>query len=67
VLTSRGVSRFVVGCVLGHAAHGVISVYDRHSYLPEKRRALETWAEHVRAIAAGEPIDNIVELRAAGA
>ncbi|WP_291839391.1 site-specific integrase [Brevundimonas sp.] len=50
-LTGRyGVSRFVVGLVLGHTPNegaAVTSVYDRHTYVPEKRAALELWANHV--------------------
>ncbi|MDO9076802.1 MAG: site-specific integrase, partial [Brevundimonas sp.] len=50
-LTGRyGVSRFVVGLVLGHTPNegaAVTSVYDRHTYVPEKRAALELWANHL--------------------
>ncbi|OYX58598.1 MAG: hypothetical protein B7Y86_02615 [Brevundimonas subvibrioides] len=50
-LTGRyGVSRFVVGLVLGHTPSegaAVTSVYDRHTYVPEKRAALELWANHL--------------------
>ena len=50
-LTGRyGVSRFVVGLVLGHTPNegaAVTSVYDRHTYVPEKRTALELWANHL--------------------
>lgn len=50
-LTGRyGVRRFVVSLLLGHEAEEgarVTAVYDRHSYLPEKRTALETWGRHV--------------------
>lgn len=48
-----GISRLVVGYVLGHTAKegaAVTSVYDRHSYIPEKRHALSAWAEHLRAL-----------------
>jgi len=50
-LTGRyGVTRFLVGLVLGHTPNegaAVTSVYDRHTYVPEKRSALQTWAEHL--------------------
>lgn len=50
-LTGRyGVSRFLVGLVLGHTPNegaAVTSVYDRHTYVPEKRAALEVWATHL--------------------
>ena len=49
-MASLGVARFVIGRVLNHAEPGVTSVYDRHSYDPEKRAALEKWERHLRAI-----------------
>lgn len=53
-LTGRyGVSRFIVGLVLGHTARdgaAVTSIYDRHSYIPEKRAALEKWADHLTSL-----------------
>lgn len=39
-----GVSRFMIARVLNHADREVTGIYDRHSYLPETRHALETWA-----------------------
>ena len=36
--------------VLNHAQPGVAGVYDRHTYLDEKRAALEKWAAHVRGL-----------------
>ncbi len=50
-LTGRyGVTRFIIGLVLGHTPNegaAVTGVYDRHTYIPEKRAALETWARHL--------------------
>jgi hypothetical protein len=40
----------VVGKVLNHAERGVTAVYDRHSYDPEKRQALDTWGRKLDAI-----------------
>jgi integrase len=59
ILTSEhlGVRRFVVSKVLGHEGlegAAVTAVYDRNSYLPEKRAALEAWGAHVLALAKGE-------------
>lgn len=48
-----GVSRLVVGLLLGHTARegaAVTSVYDRHSYIPEKRAALEKWERHLQLL-----------------
>ncbi|MBA2588726.1 MAG: hypothetical protein H0U98_08895 [Alphaproteobacteria bacterium] len=51
-----GFSGFTIGRVLGHQVHegaAVTSVYNRHDHLPEKRRALETWATHILGLEAG--------------
>lgn len=59
-LTSEqlGQSRFVVSCVLNHAsdtggAASVTEVYDRNTYLAEKRRALDAWGRHLAHIVGG--------------
>lgn len=39
-----------MGLVLGHTPKegaAVTGVYDRHTYVPEKRKALEVWANHL--------------------
>lgn len=56
-----------IGRVLNHALIGVTArVYGKHSYMPEKRRALDAWATHLEAVLAGEPkADNVVDLRGA--
>jgi integrase len=50
-LTGRyGVGRFIVGHLLGHTVRDgatVTGVYDRYSYMTEKRAALQTWASHL--------------------
>lgn len=51
-----------IGRVLNHAPRGVTStVYDKHSYMPEKRRALDLWCAHLRSLVRLEP-DNVVRL-----
>ena len=56
-LTARyGASRFIVGLVLGHTPNdgaAVTAVYDRHTYVPEKREALLKWAGHLTGIGKG--------------
>jgi hypothetical protein len=47
--------------VLGHAIPGVRAVYDRHSYLEEKRVALERLATLVERIL--NPGSNVVALK----
>lgn len=66
-LTGRyGVSRFVVGLVLGHTPNegaAVTGVYDRHTYVPEKREALLKWAGHLTSI--GKIVANVPAASAA--
>ncbi len=58
-----GVSRLVIGRVLNHADRSVTAIYDRHSYLPEKRHGLETWASQLVGLV--EPAEGcVVALRA---
>jgi integrase len=45
--------------MLGHALPGIIGVYDKATRLPERRRALERWAE----LLLGRQPGNVVELR----
>lgn len=48
-----GVPVHVIEAVLNHRSgqiSGVAAVYNRHSYLPEKRRALEAWAGFVLSL-----------------
>lgn len=37
----------------GYSASGLRAVYNRHSYLTEKKQALETWAERLAIIVSG--------------
>lgn len=58
-LTGRyGFTRFIVGLVLGHTPKdgaAVTSVYDRYTYVPEKRDALAKWAGHLTGVQAATP------------
>jgi integrase len=58
-----GVSRFTISRVLNHSDRSVTGIYDRHSYLAEKRHALETWASYLTGL-MGPAKDNVVALRA---
>jgi integrase len=51
----------VVNHVSGHKA-GVAGVYNRATYVAEKRQALARWAGHIMELVAGEP-SNVVPLR----
>ncbi len=52
-MTGAGISRLVVSRILNHHEPGVTAAYDRHSYDPEKRQALELWGRRVEGIVTG--------------
>ena len=57
-----GISTHVIARVLNHSTdRGVVGIYDRHSYLPEKRIALEKWAQKLARII--NPQENVVPFR----
>ena len=49
----HGISRLTVKKILNHAERDVTAVYDRHSYDPEKRTALEAWGRRLEEIVGG--------------
>ena len=52
-MAELGVTEFVIGRVLNHAAKGVTGkVYNQWGYLPEKRAALEKWGRHLESLMA---------------
>jgi integrase len=63
LMSRAGVSADVAEMCLGHVLPGVRGVYDRHSYLDEKRRAFEALAALIERIL--DPQENVVPLRAA--
>jgi integrase len=55
-MADLGVQPHVIEAVLNHVSgskSGVAGIYNRSSYEPEKRRALDLWANHVTALAEG--------------
>ena len=48
--------------VLNHAEGGVTKIYARYSYLSQKRRALDLWAQHVWDIINDQKTANVVHL-----
>ena len=69
MMTMLGIPRLHVSKVLNHADEGITAVYDKHDYLPEMRKALETWADYLAAIVSGRarkivPIDHTARERA---
>jgi integrase len=62
-MARMGFAVHVIEAVLNHRSgqiSGVAAVYNRHSYLPEKRRALEAWATHVLGLVSGPAASNVV-------
>ncbi len=56
MMAGAGVNWVVIGKILNHAEPGVTAVYDRHSYDPEKRIALDAWGQRVSEIVKQEPL-----------
>lgn len=63
-MASAGVPRIYIAKVLNHADSSVTAVYDRHSYDPEKRSALDTWGRKLRAIVEQSEAAAIVPISA---
>lgn len=57
----------VVDKILNHVSGtigGVAAVYNRHSYVSERRQALDAWANRLQSIVEGGHVSNVVALRA---
>jgi integrase len=65
-MTRMSVPRLIVAKLLNHSAGDrdtvTGEVYDRNEYLPERRTALEQWANRMEALAAGRQQSNVVEM-----
>ncbi len=49
LMTGMGISRLTVKKILNHAERDVTAIYDRHSYDPEKRTALDAWGRRLES------------------
>jgi integrase len=49
-LSKLGVDRFLLQRIVNHTDSGVTAIYDRYSYLEEKREALQRWADRLNDI-----------------
>jgi integrase len=54
LMVGAGVPRLVVSKILNHVETGITAVYDRHSYDPEKRAALDFWGTRLEAIVSDQ-------------
>jgi len=61
-ISCMGVDRTTLGRILNHADHSTTAIYDRYSYEPEVRRALEKWSVQLGNILAED--QEIVTIRA---
>jgi len=55
----------VVEIILAHVGghkSGVAGVYNKASYLDERRRALQRWADHIEQQVSGEKSTTVVKL-----
>ena len=52
----------ILGHVGGHKG-GVAGVYNKASYLDERRRALQRWADHIDQLVSGKKPTTVVKLR----
>jgi integrase len=63
-MARAGIAVSTISRVLNHREGGVTRIYNRYSYLDEKRFALETWARRVESLVR-PTAGNVVELRSA--
>jgi len=64
-----GVQPHIVETVVNHISGsraGVAGTYNRSELLPERRAALERWAQHVHGLVSGKRGNNVVPLRKRG-
>jgi integrase len=67
-LAESGTPPHVIEAVINHVSghkSGVAGIYNRASYEPQKRVALEKWANHIDALVSGKRPSTVVTLRGA--
>ena len=63
-MAGLGIRKEIVNRVLNHAAGPITETYDLHGYLPEKRDALQSWADELEAIVSQPDQGNVVPMTA---
>ncbi|PHM70749.1 site-specific integrase [Xenorhabdus sp. KJ12.1] len=63
MLSDMGIAPHIVELLLGHTLGGVLAVYNRSQYLPEKLDALNKWCERLDVLSGN--YENVVILKAA--
>ena len=61
-MNDMGIPPHIVELLLGHSLGGVMAVYNRSQYLPEKLDALNKWVERLDVLAGKH--ENIIILKA---
>ena len=64
-LAEHGTPPHIIEAILNHVGGhkaGVAGVYNRASYEPQKRAALEKWAAHVEALVTGRREATVIKL-----
>jgi len=62
-LSELNVEPYVVEMMLGHALGGVFEIYNKHSFIEQKRTALDKWIDRIELLAQDN--DNVVLLSSA--
>jgi integrase len=63
-MASLGIPVSTISRVLNHKEGGVTKIYNRYGYMPEKRIALEAWAQKIKNL-IHPALDKVVALRSA--
>jgi integrase len=67
-MAELGIAPHLIEAVLNHVSghkHGVAGIYNRATYEPQKKHALDAWADHLIGIVEGRPAaETVVPLRA---
>ena len=65
-MAEAGTAPHIVEAVLNHVSGhkaGVAGVYNRASYEPQKRIALQQWSDHLEALVSGKRPSKVVKRR----
>lgn len=64
-LAGLGIPVPVIEKILAHRSgtfRGIVSTYQRHSFIPEMRAALERWSEHLDRLVRGVPATKVIPI-----
>ena len=61
-LGALGVEVLVAERCLNHSLGGLVSIYDKHDYLAERRKALQLWSDKIEVLQKGD-VFNVITLK----